>query len=109
MYLTQGQPVDWTGGAGVLPAGGVIIIPANLNRRWLYVQNLDTMTVTVGIAGVSSADDATVATPAIPLAPAASAGAAGGILDRHLQNFVPTGAITITGTAGKQVVIMEGA
>lgn len=107
-WLASGLPVDWTNGTGVLPAGGVITIPANKNRKWLYVQNLDITALTVGLASVEAIDFATASTPTVPLPAAATAGAAGGALDRTLTNFMPLGAITITGTAGKQVVALEG-
>jgi hypothetical protein len=107
-FINSGLPIDWTKGTGVLPAGGIITIPANAQRKLLYVQNADTTALTVGLTGVSAADDTTVATPAIPLAAASAAGNAGGVFDRHFGNFVPLGPIVITGTAGKQLVAIEG-
>ena len=106
---TAGSPLDWTGGLGVFPAGGVINIPANSARVWFFVQNRDVGTVDVGYtAGIANGALGATYTSVFTLAGATVAGGQGGSDERCFATYIPTGTITITGTAGQQISILEG-
>ena len=101
----SGHTARLTNGTGQMPAS-TVSIPADQQRRFLYVQNLDTTALSVTIATVKQSDGTTT-TSTIPLAAAPSAGAAGGgVLRCTLYDFVFTGAVTVTGTSGKQAIIL---
>lgn len=106
-YPNSGNPVDWTNGTGVFP-GNTVTIPANNKRKWLRVQNQDAGTVTVGIAAVSGADGTTAVVANMILASGGASGSQGAADDLSFSIYVPLGQITVTGTAGQKVLILEG-
>lgn len=105
---TMGQPVptDWTNGTGVFPGGGSIAVPANPRRQWLFVQNQDVGTVQMQVAAVKGSDgSATSAT--ILLGPGAASGAQGASDELAATQYVLAGAVTINGTGGQKVAVLE--
>lgn len=99
-YQTTGLPIDWTNGAGTLPSGG-IAIPANPYRKWLYIVTTAATSLTVTLQGVKGSDGVTTTTAALILP-------TGVVFDRTLSGFVPLGAVTVAGTTGQAVTVLEG-
>lgn len=106
--LPDAIPHDWTEGTGVFPAGGSISIPAatgGTRRKWLYIQNQDVYAVSVSVAAKTALGNA--CTAVITLAPAAITGGQGGSDERGKGSWAPNFAVTVTGTAGAQVCVLE--
>jgi hypothetical protein len=102
----RGTPTDWTNGTGTF-SSGTISIPANPARKVFYIQNQDAGTVTVTIAAVK-ASDGSATTASYLVASGGASGSQGGSDERSsFAGFVPLGAITITGTAGQKVCVLE--
>ena len=103
MSFAAGVPIDSTNGTGVFPAGGVVTIPANTARQWLYIQSRDVGEVTVTYDAVR-ADTGAATTITVALDPAKASGDQGGVEERDATVFMPArGNVTITGTAGQKV------
>jgi len=102
MIPGKGVPVDWTGGTGVVSAGGTISVTAEPHRTGWRIQNLDTTALSVQFACTTPAGAS--ATGTLVLAPAGSTGAAGGLLDSGTTAaFVTNEAFNIVGTAGSHL------
>jgi len=106
----SGYPHDWTEGTGVIPASGTISIPnpavKGLSRQWLFIQNQSAVTITVTVTAVK-ADMTTTVNATILLAPGSLAGTQGGAYEQMHSVFSIGGAITVSGTAGSQVAVLE--
>lgn len=105
-FVFNGYPHDWTEGTGVFPAGGSIVI-ANPTltgkvRDWLFIQNQSAGVVSVKFAA-TLADGSTLSTVTLLLASSGVAGTAGAAY----ESYYVTGAITVSGTAASQVLILE--
>src|SRR5258708_38718041 len=105
--LAPGLPIDWTTGTGVFPGGASIPVPANKDRKWLFVQNQDLGTVQIQLSSVK-ASDGTTATVTLYLAPGAASGSQGGANENTLFGFLPLGAVTVVGISGQKVAVLEG-
>ena len=102
-----GTPVDWTNGGGTL-TGATTSIPLNNSREYFKAQNCDTTAMSVTVT-TKKASDGTATTTVIPLAVASAAGKGdGGVLEFKRDSYIPLGAIVVTGTSGKQAVVLEG-
>lgn len=106
----NGFPHDWTEGTGVFPASGVITLPnpalLGLSRRWLFIQNQDAADIRVTISA-TLIDGVTQTTAAMILSAGAGAGLAGGSYENYHQLPSLVGVITITGTVGNRVAVLE--
>jgi hypothetical protein len=106
----NGFPHDWTEGTGVFPAGGVITLPnptlTGQSRRWLFIQNQDAADIKVTINATLS-DGATVTTASLILSSGGGAGLGGGTYENFHQLPSLSGVITVTGTAGNKVAVLE--
>lgn len=98
-YPTTGVPVDWTNGGGVIPAGGSIAIPANVNRHFLCISTSGANPLTVTFGAVK-ASDGSATTASLVVQPNAA-------FWSDLFGFVPLGTVTISGTAGQAVTALE--
>ena len=101
-----GIPVDWTNGTGVFPGSGTIVLPANPSRAWFFCQSQDVGAVTVTLVS-EKASDATACSTVLYLAAGTSSGSHGASLEFVRSQFDMTCAITITGTVGQKVCVME--
>lgn len=97
-------PHDGTEGTGVFPAGGVITLPnpaiLGLTRKWLFIQNQAASNVVVTFATRLN-DGATPSTAGTIILTQNAA------YENYHHAFSVTGAVTVTGTAGAAVSIIE--
>jgi hypothetical protein len=103
-----GYPHDWTEGTNVLPASGSIVIPNPPNgakRKWLMIQNQSAGVIGVSYQSVTALGN--VAIPNLFLDPGSGVGAQGGGDERGAGAWSPNGTVTITGTPGAQLLVIE--
>jgi hypothetical protein len=103
MQAGKGIPIDWTNGTGVIPAGG-IQVAAEPYRQGIFIQNQDVGAVEIAFNCVGPTGTPTVVS--VTLAPAGTAGAQGGAFDSSVSGFLVNAAFSVTGTTGKQVVVL---
>ncbi len=102
-----GQAHDWTEGTGVIPASGLITIPAPPNgaaRKWLIFQNQSAVSLSIGTASVNANGVATT-TNTISIPAGGSIVYNGG--GSGSGPFMPHGAVIISGVAGSALTVLE--